>query len=113
MAPDLTFDTDAEAGDADELNPAGLDPGTFVVSHTEKGKCRTLHCVGRCFRKPGVHYAHFEVQDAAETLEAVNIDLYERVCKCCYPPAAAASGSADTSSEESSSGSDSSDSDDL
>ena len=70
---------------AGDPGTADLAEGTFVVSTTSRGKRRSLHRIGRCWRKPGLHYRFFHVLDEAETLEAINKDRYDRICLDCYP----------------------------
>ena len=110
------LDTDTEV---EEANPAGLSSGTFVVSHKSSGKARTLHRVGRCWRKPGVHYRSFTVLESMHSIEDVTIGAFERICKDCYPREVASSSAGDVPTlslirfeeSESSSSSSSSDSD--
>ena len=76
------LDTDTENEDS---NPAGLEVGTFVVSHRACGKARTLHRIGRCWRMPGVHYSKFTVLKDLDSIEDVSLGQFERICKDCYP----------------------------
>ena len=88
VAPRLQLDTDTEDETNDPTlpdNPAGMVTGQFVVSFNNKGTKRTLHRIGRCWRKPGTHYAYFKVLDEIDTLEQVNKDEFQAVCRDCYP----------------------------
>ena len=81
----------ADAGSADplpledaavdlEANALEVSVGTFVLSLVGRTKRRTLHCVGSCYRKPGIHYKEFLiVGDVRPTLEAG-----ERLCTSCF-----------------------------
>ncbi len=54
--------------------------GTFVLSIVGRSKRRTLHRVGSCYRKPGIHYKEFlVVGDDRPLLEAG-----ERLCTSCF-----------------------------
>jgi len=85
-AANAAFDTDTDGDDVElqDSNPVGIEKGRFVVSFTSKGAKRTLHRVGKCWRRPAVHYGYFKVLDEAETLEQVNKDEFEAVCRDCY-----------------------------
>ena len=82
----LNLDTDSDRADDDYgTNPAGIEKGTFLVSLDTSGRRRTLHQVGRCWRKPGLHFQKFEILGGTETLEQINIDKYSSICKDCFP----------------------------
>ena len=59
--------------------------GSFVISQTSSGKAKTLHRLGKCWRRPGIDYSYYAILDTAETLEAANEAGYTKVCKDCYP----------------------------
>ncbi len=52
----------------------------YVVSFTGGSNFRRLHYVGRCYRKPGVHYHLFEAfgEDGKATSQH-----FDAVCKDC------------------------------
>ena len=111
--PPLDTDTETE-----EANPAGIASGTFIVSHRAGGKARTLHRIGRCWRKPGQHYKSFTVLESLHCIEDVSLGAFGKICKDCYPLASSSSQDPGTVSpkpfdfgESSSSSSSSSDSD--
>ena len=56
-----------------------LSLGARVVSVTGGGANMTLHKVGSCWRRPGIHYARFDVLDEGE------IGTYSSLCRDCYP----------------------------
>ena len=63
-----------------EANALEVSVGTFVLSLVGRTKRRTLHCVGSCYRKPGIHYKEFlVVGDVRPTLE-----VGERLCTSCF-----------------------------
>ena len=69
------------SGDEDgcEVVPVVLSLGVRVISITKGGTSRTLHKVGECWRRPGVHYKFYIVPDEDEVGE------YRHLCKDCYP----------------------------
>ena len=63
-----------------EVGTLPISPGTFVLSVVGRSKRRTLHCVGSCYRRPGIHYKDFLViGDNRPQLEAG-----ERLCTSCF-----------------------------
>ena len=61
--------------------------GQLVVSLERGRNPQTLHCVGRCWRVPGLHYKSYMFIDKEE---ATNPDPrymvpFDRICKDCYP----------------------------
>jgi hypothetical protein len=100
-----------KSGDEEEAEEAGvpaLSAGVFVVSQTKAGKDLTLHCVGRCWRVPGVHYCRFVEIDRTE-METVHSEqrVFNRVCSDCYPKGLReeTQGNASSASSSASSGS--------
>ena len=81
-ADPITLDDD-DTSDFDEAEPPGgwpkLSKGKRVVSISNKGTCRTLHVVGKCWRIPGIHFAKFAFLDDEEVGE------FHAVCKDCFP----------------------------
>ena len=83
------FSDAADAPDPLPLEDAAVDleagalevsVGTFVLSIVGRRKRRTLHRVGSCYRKPGIHYKEFlVVGDDRPQLEAG-----ERLCTSCF-----------------------------
>ena len=66
----------------------GLSEGCYVVSQTKAGASETLHQVGKCWRRPGVHYRRFIVLDSFDEVMANLFEkkqLYGRVCRECFP----------------------------
>ena len=74
---------DSEVPDHDEAEPAGgwpqLSLGRRVISLSGKGTVKTLHVVGQCWRKPGIHYLKFSFLDEGER------GGYHHICKDCFP----------------------------
>ena len=63
-----------------EAGALEVSAGTFVLSIVGRTKRRTLHRVGSCYRKPGIHYKEFlVVGDNRPVLEAG-----ERLCSSCF-----------------------------
>jgi len=82
----LSVSDDDELEVPEEHDPAeppegwqALDLGRRVVSVSSSGTVKTLHEVGKCFRRPGVHYRQFTFLDENERGE------YHQVCKQCFP----------------------------
>ena len=77
MAPE-----EEQAAEEDEVTEEAA-PSGYIVSVTSGGRKRCLHHLGRCWRKPGLHYADFEVYgDKLPPPEA-----YHSICKLCWPSA--------------------------
>ena len=71
-----------QAAEEDEVTEEAA-PSGYIVSVTSGGRKRCLHHLGRCWRKPGLHYADFEVYgDKLPPPEA-----YHSICKLCWPSA--------------------------
>jgi hypothetical protein len=65
-----------------------LGKGAWVVSCKRSGAAETLHQVGNCWRRPGIHYKRFVLLDDGEILDNRNTSdarLYSRVCADCFP----------------------------
>ena len=86
---DLDWPHDIDAGnvsgiEVDVTEPAGgwpiLSEGKRVISISRaSGSSRTLHVVGRCWRRPGVHFRDFVFLDEGERGQ------YSALCKECFP----------------------------
>ena len=64
----------------DDGEEPSVSKGTFVLSVVGRSKRRTLHQIGACYRKPGVHYKEYLViGDARPVLEKG-----ERLCISCF-----------------------------
>ena len=63
--------------------------GKFVVSIVGRSQTRTLHRVGECHRRPGEHYAQFEILGD----EPPDPSKYHRACQNCFGTGAAVAGS--------------------
>ena len=50
----------------EELDVHTLSVGAYVLSLNSRGKSKTLHRVGSCWRTPGIHYSKFEFVDDDE-----------------------------------------------
>jgi hypothetical protein len=72
--------------------------GTWVVSCMANTKGRTLHRVGRCWRRPGVHYARFTILTEAD-MEEKQVGAYHKVCRDCYPAGIVSGGGGEASSD--------------
>ena len=65
-----------------------LSEGCWAVSCKSSGAAETLHQIGRCWRRPGVHYRRFVILDDGEIQENKNVKdarLYSRICSDCFP----------------------------
>ncbi len=63
-----------------------LSDGVYVASQCRAGKDLTLHCVGKCWRIPGVHYARYVELDSTEIAQVnSNEKVFNRVCSDCFP----------------------------
>ena len=61
---------------------ACLSHGAWVVSEARK----TLHKVGSCWRRPGLHYRRFTLLDQEEVTDPkAKSLLYSRLCLDCFP----------------------------
>jgi hypothetical protein len=60
--------------------------GQLVVSLERGTRPQTLHCVGRCWRQPGIHFARYIILDREEILKPDPRVMvpYDRVCRDCY-----------------------------
>ncbi len=59
-----------------------LSHGSWVVSEARK----TLHKVGSCWRRPGLHYRRFTLLDQVEVTDPkAKSPLYSRLCLDCFP----------------------------
>jgi len=94
-----------EEPDAEGPAPVQLSMGAWVVSLTKGGSAKTLHKVGACWRRPGVHYLRFLTLDESEIVNSVAACPYNRVCIQCFPSGL----NSDSSLSDQSSCSDSSD----
>ena len=54
--------------------------GTFVLSVVGRSKRRTLHQVGACYRKPGIHYKEYLVVGDVRPI----LEPGERLCVSCF-----------------------------
>ena len=99
-------------GEAVELSESEDDvpDGQWVVSKEKRGRVRTLHKVGLCWRIPGVHYSSYELVSADEIRDA-GPNGFGKTCKDCFKglesksskrPAAQASQNSSSSSGSSS-----------
>ncbi len=82
---EITQTTSSKAsrtGDKDSPeDSASLDKESgYVIATSTKTKRRTLHCLGQCFRKPGVHYGRYEIK--GNTLPS-NTE-YDTYCRACW-----------------------------
>jgi hypothetical protein len=78
------------------------DKGRHVVSMDSRGGERTLHIVGNCWRRPGIHYAKYQFLDPGEEVSG-----FHRICIDCVPrDKTQKAKSIAASSDSSSSGSD-------
>ena len=61
---------------------ACLSHGAWVVSEARK----TLHKIGSCWRRPGLHYRRFTLLDPEEVTDPkAKSLLYSRLCMDCFP----------------------------
>ena len=109
VAVEMIDDGDSDGEDQDPAEPPDgwriLSLGKRVVSVSRTGAVRTLHEVGKCYRRPGVDDRQYIVLDDGE------LGDFHKVCSQCFPKQNLG-GEADSSSSESlSSSSGSSDSD--
>ena len=56
------------------------DKGRHVVSMDSRGGERTWHILGNCWRRPGIHYAKYQVLDPGKEVSG-----FHRVCIDCFP----------------------------
>ncbi len=108
----LGMQADSDAGDeADPSQEQGaekLSKNVWVISQTRGGASETLHQIGRCWRRLGVHFVHFHVLDSQEDV-FTNLDkdsgkrLYNHVCKDCFPKRLVVGADSETDSGSSSS----------
>lgn len=61
--------------------------GQLVVSLEKGNRPQTLHCVGRCWRVPGLHFSRYIILDREEVTKPDPRVMvpYDRICKDCYP----------------------------
>ena len=98
----------AEPADAEVLpefegpeEPTQLSLGSWVVSMTKGGSAKTLHKVGACWRRPGVHYQRFVMLDAEEVTNcSLNLCPYNKVCTECFPSGVPESDSSSSSESD-------------
>ena len=87
--------------------PVQLSMGVWVVSLTKGGTAKTLHKIGACWRKPGLHYQRFVTLDEEEVSGSAGLPCpYNKVCLECFPsglPESESSSEGDTSESGSSS----------
>ena len=86
--------------------PVQLSMGVWVVSLTKGGTAKTLHKIGACWRKPGLHYQRFVTLDEEEVTGSAGLPCpYNKVCIECFPSGLpeSESSSEDDSSESGSS----------
>lgn len=102
--PELDVIPSVDSSSDLEEEPPILSLGERVVSLSKGGAKRTLHKVGSCWRRPGVHFARYHVLDLGE------VGQYNTLCRDCYPKQIDTDIVKDSDSEEpdSSSSSDSS-----
>ena len=62
-----------------EIVPAVINLGTRVISITKGGAARTLHKIGECWRRPGLHFKFYVV------LNEDDVGDYRYLCKDCFP----------------------------
>jgi hypothetical protein len=88
--------------DEEELAVRNIPKGSWVVSRERSGRTKTLHCVGSCWRQPGVHFQWFEELTAAQAEHGLKEKRYGRLCKDCFrdKQAETSSGSESSSSSE-------------
>ena len=55
-----------------------------MVSVVGRAMSRTLHRVGECYRKPGVHYRVYELFGG----DLPTPEMYHRACRICFPRSA-------------------------
>lgn len=60
--------------------------GEFVVCFKANRTIRTLHRVGSCWRRPGVHFQQFKTLDRNFVLDGKCHDEYNRMCRDCFKP---------------------------
>jgi hypothetical protein len=72
---------------AAELQEATAIPdGTWVVSKSKTGHSMTLHRLGNCWRRPGVHFSNFvTLEDDHTGGEPRPVGDFHRVCRDCFP----------------------------
>ena len=90
-APDPESDGPCDAGSGPDQMTASEDSveeqaclshGAWVVSEARK----TLHKVGSCWRRPGLHYRRFTLLDQEEITDPkAKSLLYSRLCSDCFP----------------------------
>jgi hypothetical protein len=78
-------EADFDSGKEEEVEEVGK--GQFVVSLERGKRPQTLHCVGKCWRKPGLHFRDYIVLDKEEVLnpDIRYMPAFDKVCRDCYP----------------------------
>ncbi len=76
------------------LNPLQL--GVFVVAIRTRSRFRTLHRIGSCYRRPGLHY--LEYRAFMDMPAAANFDA---TCKLCFAQSVVDESDASTGSSSS------------
>ena len=99
------LDGDGFKSDSDDDAPNKLGEGQLVVSLEKGNRPQTLHCVGKCWRIPGIHYARYIILDKDELVNPNPrfTAPYDKICHDCYPdgkykPDETAEDSSDSSS---------------
>ena len=91
--------------DEEEACQPEIPEGSWVVSCEKAGKHRTLHQVGRCWRKPGVHYQWYERISDLEAQKGVDKGSYTSGCRDCFKSLSRDVGVSESESSSSSSSS--------
>ncbi len=77
--------TSAAVGNqGDKVSPGpkeGSPAEGYVVSRSRKRGIRCLHLVGKCYRKPGLHYMDYET--LGDNLPST--EEYDQICGSCWP----------------------------
>jgi hypothetical protein len=87
LVPGVESDGFAGAAEVVEEEPVEVvGKGQLVVSLERGTRPQTLHCVGRCWRQPGIHFARYIILDREEILKPDPRVMvpYDRVCRDCY-----------------------------
>jgi hypothetical protein len=96
---------DGFKSDSEDEAVARVGDGQLVVSLEKGTRPQTLHCVGKCWRIPGIHYARYIILDKGE-LSNPNprfMAPYDRICRDCYADGKYKPETTDDSSSSSSS----------
>ena len=98
---DVLSEAEDDAGikaSADEAAGVESQMGKYIVSIVGRSQSRTLHRVGECHRRPGLHYGKCEVLGD----ETPSTDLYHKACRVCFPRGEVNAAGMNSSEEESS-----------